>query len=117
LSPSTAKTWIEVVNEYRWILDPRLASFCVYVDGKRAGAAPLHGSLKIPVASGQHAVRVRLWWWYASPRLVVDASPGQGLTLRADIMRTGSFTARMVHGFFKPFSSLALGPLGETAGP
>jgi hypothetical protein len=51
---------IEVVNAYRWALDPRFGRLHVYIDGKKSGVAPLFGSLKTNVPPGMHRVRVRL---------------------------------------------------------
>jgi len=53
-SESVNGSWLEVVNNYRWVGDPRLGKFKVYVDGKTVGSAPLSGSLRVPINPGHH---------------------------------------------------------------
>jgi len=74
---------ITVVNDYRWIGDPRLGAVSVYVDGRQAGVAPLRGRLDLDVPSGRHQVRVR-HRWYLSPRVIVEVRPGAVSVVRAD---------------------------------
>jgi hypothetical protein len=97
-----------VENAYQWVGSAALGAFMVYVDGKRAGAATLGGQLRIQVDAGQHAVRVRLWWWYRSPTVRLTVGPGETRRLSADIPRQQMVLARIVRGIFDPFHSLSL---------
>lgn len=54
---SSKSSWLEVRNDFRWIADPRWGSLRVYLDGKAIGWAPLDGSHRVAVQSGQHTVR------------------------------------------------------------
>jgi hypothetical protein len=98
---------IEVVNAYQWMGDPRFGKFHVYVDGVKAGVAPIFGSLQTQVAPGDHKVRVRLWW-YRSPLAKVRIAPGQTVHLEGDIPRELSLGARIVRMLFRPGTSLTL---------
>jgi hypothetical protein len=99
---------LSVENAYQWIGSPGLGAFLVYVDGKRVGVAPLGGQFALRVDSGQHAVRVRLWWWYASPKVKLTFGPGETRRLTADIPRQQMVLARIARGFFDPFHWLSL---------
>jgi hypothetical protein len=105
-------SWLEVVNSYRWIGDPRLGRFRVYVDGKAVGTAPLSGALRVPVDPGHHVVRVRLWW-YLSPRVETDAVVGQVVRFEADIPRQLPVLRQMARITLRPFHSLSLTTLPD----
>lgn len=107
--------WLEVVNRYRWVGDPRQGRFRVYLDGRAVGWAPLSGSLRVPVSAGPHVVRVRLWW-YLSPRVGAGVGPGQAVRLEADIARELPVLQRMLFMMFRPFHSLSLTLAGASAG-
>ena len=113
-SESAGGCYLEVVNAYGWLGDPRLGRFRVYVDGKAVGSAPVSGSLRVPVLPGPHVVRVRLRW-YLSPSVDADAVPGQTVRLRADIARELSLLRRMARMLFRPFRSLSLDVLPRDA--
>jgi hypothetical protein len=98
-----------VENAYQWVGSAGLGTFAVYVDGRRAGVATLGDRLRVRVDSGQHTVRVRLWWWYRSPMVRLTVGPGETRRLRADIPRQQAVLTRIVRGIFDPFHSLSLG--------
>ena len=96
---------ITVYQDREWhIADPRLGAFVVVVDGKRIGAAPVHGEITTSVELGSHSVRIRQWW-FRSPTVVVEAHEGEHVRLRADIDKSVGVLRRM----FKS-SSLVLRP-------
>jgi hypothetical protein len=97
-----------VENSYQWIGSPGLGAFVVYVDGQRAGVAALGSRLRVPVNSGQHTVRIRLWWWYRSPTVMLTVGPGETRRLSADIPRQQMVLASIVRGMFDPFHWLSL---------
>ena len=97
-----------VENAYQWVGSAAFGTFAVYVDGRRAGVAPLGGRLRLRVDSGQHTVRVRLWWWYRSPTVRVTVGPGETRRLSADIPRQQMVLTRIVRGILDPFHSLSL---------
>lgn len=103
-----------VENAYQWVGSAGLGAFVVYVDGKRAGVATLGGQLRVHVDSGQHNVRVRLWWWYRSPMVRLTVGPGETRRLRADIPRQQMVLARIVRGILDPFHSLSLEEVPRT---
>src|ERR1700690_2027807 len=105
---------IVVVNDYAWVLDPRMAAFTVAIDGLRVGKAPLGERLRWPVPSGQHTVRVQQWHYYKSRQLTVEVSPGASVVLRAN-KPTGPAWKAILRLALRPFSSLNLEPDG-TAG-
>ena len=96
-----------VENAYRWIGNAAWGVFVVYVDGKRAGTATLGGQLILRVDPGQHALRVRLWW-YLSPTIKFTVEPGQTRRFSADIPRHQMILSRIVRAMFDPFHSLSL---------
>ena len=104
---TTEECQLEVVDAYRWVGDPRRGRFKVYIDGRAAGWAPLHGSLRLSIQPGRHSVRVRLWW-YTSATVGIDVHPGQTTRLDADIQRELSGLRRMLRMCFRPFRSLSL---------
>jgi hypothetical protein len=107
-SESVNGSWLEVVNNYRWVGDPRLGKFKVYVDGKTVGSAPLSGSLRVPINPGHRTVRVRLWW-FSSPPVDADIGTGQTVRLGADIPRELPLLHRMMRMGLHPLQSLSLG--------
>jgi hypothetical protein len=104
---------ISVSNEYQWIGNPAAAGFTVYVDGKRAGMAPVGDNFSQSVEPGPHVLRVRLWY-FLSPRLRVDLRPGETRRFRADIPRKRPLLRRMLRGMADPLHSLSL---EEVTGP
>ena len=104
---------IAVTNDYQWIGNPAAAGFTVYVDGKRAGVAPLGDTFSQPVEPGTHVLRVRLWY-LLSPRVRVDLRPGETRRFSADIPRKPPLLRRMVRGMADPLHSLSL---EEITGP
>ncbi|MFL6239109.1 MAG: hypothetical protein ACJ735_06415 [Actinomycetes bacterium] len=103
---------ISIVNDYRWILDPRLGTIAVYLDGRRAGTVPLRGRLDLVVSAGGYRVRVRLWWFW-SLSVEVDVSPGGRSVLRAD-QPPGPVGRAMLRLMLHPYSAWSLVP--DTSG-
>jgi hypothetical protein len=101
-----------VANVYQWIGSPELAGFTVYLDGQRAGVAPLGQSLSQQAEPGPHVLRVRLWY-FLSPRVRLDLRPGETRRFRADIPRALPWWRKM-RGLVDPFHWLSL---EETASP
>src|SRR5580700_6846437 len=99
---------LELISAYRWIWDPRIARFHLYVDGKKVGSAPPQGgSCRTKVAAGSHTARTRLWW-YLSPSVSFDVASGQCLRMEGDIPRQLSVPKRMLRMLIHPFNSLTL---------
>jgi hypothetical protein len=99
---------VELINAYRWIGDPRIARFHLYVDGKKVGSArPLGGTNQTRVPPGSHTARIR-FWWYFSPRMSFEVASGQHLQLTGDIQRELSVPRRMADMALRPLSSLTL---------
>lgn len=99
---------VELINAYRWIGDPRIARFHLYLDGKKVGSArPLGGTCQTRVAPGLHTARIR-FWWYFSPRTSFELAFGQDLRLTGDIKRELSVSRRMADHAVHPLSSLTL---------
>lgn len=97
---------IVIANDYRWIGNPGAAGFTVYVDGKRAGVAPLGETFSQQVQPGTHVLRVRCWY-FLSPRVTLDSRPGETRRFSADIPRTLPWWQKM-RGLVDPFHSLSL---------
>ncbi len=104
--PATAE--ITICNDYRWIGDPRLGRFSVFVDGEELGRAEVASSFQTALPTGDHRIQVRLWRWYRSPELLCSLKAGQHLFLRADIDRTVSLPRRMGKMLVTPRRSLRL---------
>ncbi len=98
---------IVVANHYAWIGNPRMAGFTVYVDGKRAGVAPLGDTFSLQVEPGAHVVRVR-FWYFLSPRVSLDARPGETRRFSADIPRKLPVWRRFLGGMGDPLHMLSL---------
>jgi hypothetical protein len=103
---------IAVANDYQWLGDPRAAGFTVYVDGKRAGMAPLGETFSQQLQPGPHVLRVRLWY-FLSPRVKLDVRPGETRRFSADRPRTAPWWRKM-RGLVDPFHWLSL---EEITGP
>jgi hypothetical protein len=97
---------IVIANDYQWIGSPGAAGFTVYLDGKRAGVAPLGQTFSQQVQPGQHVVRVRLWY-FLSPRVTIRMAPGDTRRFSADIPRTMPWW-RQMRGLVDPFHWLSL---------
>ena len=104
--PAATEATLIVANNYRWIGNPSAVGFIVYLDGRRIGVAPLGEELAVQVDAGRHIVRVRLWY-FLSPKLAVEARPGQTLRLSADKPR-GKGRWRQLRGLIDPFHWLWL---------
>jgi hypothetical protein len=99
---------VELANAYKWIGDPRLARFHLYVDGKKAGSArPLGGSFRTNVTPGSHKLRIR-FWWYLSPPTQLDVVPGQTPRVTGDIPRQLTVPKSMARMGIHPLTSLTL---------
>jgi hypothetical protein len=96
-------------NEYRWIMDPRRASFVVHIDRRRAGNVPPNGgTLAIEVLSEvPHTVRVRTWW-YTSTRIEVRLEGGETMVLASSIRTRNPLVL-----LFRPCAALSLEHKGE----
>jgi hypothetical protein len=103
-----ANATLVVSQDRRWFGDPRLGVFGVLVDGRRVGAVPVHDSLRVPVAAGEHAVRINQWRWFRSPAVVLDVQPGTEVALTADIPQALGFVRRFAKFMFSPSSALVL---------
>jgi hypothetical protein len=111
-SPSAENvTRLVIANDYQWIGNPRAAGFAVYVDGRRAGVAPLGDRLSVPVDPGTHVLRVRLWY-FLSPHVKVDIQPGEVRRFSADIPRTQPWR-RKIRGLVDPLHWLSLEEVGK----
>lgn len=101
--PMSSVGWVEVHQDRTWFgTDPGLATFIVYVDRHRVGKVPLRSSLRIPLSTGRHQMRIRQWWYLSKPTQI-DVCSGQVLQFRADIPRT-----RIVRMLFVPTRCLEL---------
>jgi hypothetical protein len=98
--------FVEVINCRRWSQDARLGRFRVFVDGKAVGWANAYGSLKVPVASGAHTVRIRGTYWF-SPRVRVDIAAGETIRLAANTVTDHSL-ALFAHLMIHPLSGFDL---------
>ena len=98
---------IVIANDYQWIGNPAAAGFTVYVDGKRAGVAPLGDTFSQQVVPGTHVVRVRLWY-FLSPRVKLDLRPGETRRFSAGIPGKLRLWRRMMRGMADPLHSLSL---------
>ena len=98
---------IAVTNDYQFLGNPAAAGFTVYVDGKRAGVAPLGETFSQQVEPGMHILRVRLWY-FLSPRVNLDLRPGETRRFSADIPRKLRFWPRMMRAIADPLHSLTL---------
>jgi hypothetical protein len=90
-----------------WFGDPRLGTFTVYLDGKKAGKLPPRGRLVLTCQSGKHVARIRQWW-YLSPRVEVDVGEATSLVLDADVTHRGSMARRALTMMFAPWRGLSL---------
>jgi hypothetical protein len=109
-------SWISLRNDYMWKgVNPDQGAVFVYVDGKRSGPADLESVRKVPVYSGKHTVRVRLWW-FLSPRVTVNVNAGHTVYFRCDMPMNRSFFYRMAKGMFDPFHLLVLEEVGGNSG-
>jgi hypothetical protein len=96
----TMTATLVVTNSYQWIGNPAAAGFSVYLDGRKIGVASPGRSLTAQVQPGPHTLRVRLWY-FLSPKLTIDAAPGQTLRLSADRPR-GKGWRRQLRGLVDP---------------
>jgi len=96
-----------VFQDRKWLGNPRLGSFVVYIDRKRAGVAAVGGELASGVAKGRDEVRIRQWW-YRSQTIEVTIEGDEVLRLRGDIPRSMGFMRRMVQATFRRSSPLVL---------
>jgi hypothetical protein len=87
--------------------DPRMGAFKVYLDGRKAGIAPVHGELSVAVAPGDHTVSVGQLW-FRSPAMTVAVAPGSTTRLRADIPLSLPLARRMVLFLLRPRRCLVL---------
>lgn len=102
---SESRTRVEVFQDRQWAGDPRLGTFTVYLDGRRAGIVRPLSKLQVDVEPGPHALRIRQWW-YRSPAITVDVQGGEVLRLKADVPK-GRQGLRLL---FHPSASLVLAP-------
>ncbi len=102
----TMTATLVVTNSYQWIGNPAAAGFSVYLDGRKIGVASPGRSLTAQVQPGPHTLRVRLRY-FLSPKLAIDAAPGQTLRLSADRPR-GKGWRRQLRGLVDPFHWLWL---------
>jgi hypothetical protein len=105
--PSRDDGAVCVTNRYRWVGDPRWGAFVVYMDGRKFGVAPLHGSLLRELPPGNHRLRLRLWW-YASDHLEISIEAGTVVHLAADIDRSRGLLNRLFQMLLRPAHSLSL---------
>ena len=96
-----------VSTDRKWVGDPRLGTFVVYLDGTRAGSVPPRGQLVLRCATGRHVLRARQWW-YLSPRLEIELSAGSDADVRVDVIREGGFPSRILRMVFTPWQGLTL---------
>jgi hypothetical protein len=99
-----------VFQDRLWVGDPRLGAFAVRVDGTRAGVAPIHGEVVVPVSPGQHTVRIGQWW-YRSPNVTVTVPDSSVVRLRADIPTEVPLLRRWMRFMFRPSTALSLTPI------
>lgn len=98
---------IMVFQDRAWFGDPRLGAFVLSIDGRRAGVVRVQDSLTVSLQPGQHALRIRQWW-YRSPAVSLDISAAQHVRLRADIDRTTGGFRRWLRFMFTPWKALVL---------
>ena len=98
---------IALTTPRAWIGDPRLGTFVVYLDGKRAGALGPKGSLRLQCAAGLHRVTARQWWYISRP-LEVDLAPEREVRLTIDIVRDGSFLRRILLLMVMPWRAVTV---------
>jgi hypothetical protein len=98
---------ISVFQDRPWVGNPRLGAFVVVLDGHRVGTVAIHDNLVISVSPGEHAVRIRQWWFRSSP-LTVKVEQSSVLHLRADIPRSLGLFARFARFLFSPSTALVL---------
>lgn len=90
-----------------WIGDPRLGTFVVYLDGKRAGVLPPLGSLRIQCAPGRHRLTARQWWYRSRP-FELDLAANTEVRLTVDVVRDGSLLRRILLLMLMPWRGVTV---------
>ena len=89
-----------------------MGAFTVYVDGARAGIAPVQGQLELKVRPGPHSVRIgqslARALEFRSPQLTLNMAPASVTWLRADIPRELPLLRRFAKFALSPRSCLVL---------
>lgn len=93
-------------NDYPWLLDPRWGRITVYVDGRKAGTAPVRGQVVVALPSGMHKVRTRLWW-FTSPVTTIRVAD-EPVTLRTDVRRDKPLLGAIALMVVSPWTGLTL---------
>lgn len=98
---------IALTTPRAWIGDPRLGTFVVYLDRKRAGALGPQGSLRLQCAAGVHRVTARQWWYMSRP-FELDLAPDREVRLTVDIRRDGSLLRRILLLMMMPWRAVTV---------
>jgi hypothetical protein len=96
-----------VFQDRTWFGDPRMGAFTVYLDGAKAGVAPVHGEIELRIAPGSHTIRVGQSW-FRSPPIPLDLASGGSVRLKADIPRDIPLLPRLARFAVKPRRCLVL---------
>ena len=93
-----------------WFGNPRQAAFAVYLDSRRVGKLSLNSSIKLPLDSGTHYIRIRQWY-YLSPPTPVDVVAGRTIRIQAGVPKT-PLLRRMARMLIAPTRCLVLTTMG-----
>lgn len=96
-----------VFQDRTWFGEPRMGAFTVYLDGAKAGMAPVQSAIELRVAPGRHSIRVGQSW-FRSPQMLLDLATGSSVRLKADIPRDIPLLPRMARFAVHPRRCLVL---------
>jgi hypothetical protein len=100
---NTTESLVSIYNEYyEWQLDPIFGRLSIFVDGKKVDIVDIGHRLDLHLSPGSHIFRVKHWKWLMSPKLEINLSPGENVTLYTGIDQTQSLARRLALAYFKP---------------
>lgn len=96
-------------NPRQFAGDQRLGSIRFTVDGAKVCSVLPGQQQTVACTPGRHVVRARQWW-FASPEVLVEVSPGPPVELDAEVTRRGNLAVRILRLLFAPGRGITLQP-------
>ena len=101
-------------NPRQFAGDQRLGAISFTVDGAKVGSVLPGQQQTVTCTSGPHLVRARQWW-FTSPKLRIELSPGPPVQLVAEVARGGNLAVRMLRLLFAPARGITLEQVDQGA--
>lgn len=99
---------ITVINDYGWVMDPKLGQFHVFINDKKVTKLLPKEKQVLFLEAGRYEIYMKLWHWYKSNLLIITLPDDKSVSISGNIDMSKGVIKRIGQAMFHPKRSLIL---------